>query len=144
MSDFNFCGIIYIQTSPEICNQRIKLRNRKGEENIPIEYSIKCHKYHEDWINCLNKINDKPCDKIYFNGNINFKDTIPKKWYNELNSLLSKHYMIDNNFDWRLTKNQNINLKKGNKYFDHYQYYDNNNTNDEKITQKDCFSNSFV
>ena len=143
MKDFNFCGIIYIQTSPEICNKRIKLRNRKGEEGIPIEYSIKCHEYHETWINCLNKINGKPCEKIYFNGNINFKDNIPKDWYEELELLISKHY-FENENKWSLTKTQNLNLKNGSKYFDHYQYYDNNNTNDEKITQKDEFSNTFV
>jgi len=141
MSDFNFCGVIYIQTSPEVCNKRIRLRNRKGEENIPIEYSIKCHKYHETWINNLIKINNKPIEKIYFNGNINFKDEIPKKWYEVLESLISKHYMIDDIFDWRLKKTQYNNLKNNKKLFDHYQYYENS---DEKIDQKDVFSNSFV
>ncbi len=140
MSDFNFCGIIYIQTNPEICNKRIKLRNRKGEENIPMNYSVKCHLYHETWINNLNKLNGNPCEKIYFDGNINFKDAIPKGWYDELNSLLSKHY-FENENKWSLKKRQYLNLKNGIKYFDHYQYYDNN---DEKITQKDCFSNNFV
>ena len=141
MSDFNFCGVIYIQTSPEICNKRIKLRNRKGEEEITIKYSVKCHNYHETWINNLNKLNCKTCKKIYFNGNINFKDTIPKEWYEELESLISKHYMIDDIFDWRLKKTQYNNLKKNKKLFDHYIYYENN---DEKVNQKGVFSNNFV
>ena len=32
----------------------------------------------KDWINNLNKINGKPCEKIYFDGNINFKDKFQK------------------------------------------------------------------
>lgn len=143
MSDFNFCGVIYIQTNPEVCSKRIKLRNRKGEEGIPMKYSVKCHIYHETWINNLNKLNGKPCEKIYFDGNINFKDTIPKEWYEELELLISKHY-LETEKVWSMTNNQFTNFKKGGKYFDHYQYYDNNNTNDEKFTQKDCFSNKFV
>ena len=44
-------GIIYIQTTPELCHQRIDKRNRKGEESIPLSYLTDCHKYHETWIN---------------------------------------------------------------------------------------------
>ena len=43
--------IIYIATDPEICYNRIKNRNRSGESNIPLEYLIKCHTMHENWIN---------------------------------------------------------------------------------------------
>ena len=43
-------GIIYLQSNPEICFERIKERNRKGE-NIPLEYLQKCHNYHELWLN---------------------------------------------------------------------------------------------
>jgi deoxyadenosine/deoxycytidine kinase len=49
-------GIIYLQTSPQTCDTRIKTRNRKGE-NIPIEYLTDCHEYHERWINST----DIPC-----------------------------------------------------------------------------------
>ena len=103
-------------------------------------YSTKCHLYHEAWLNALNKINGKPCKKIYFDGNINFKEKIPTEWYDELNNLLSKHY-FENENEWSMTNTQFNNLKNSGKYFDHYQYYENN---DEKITQKDCFSNNFV
>ena len=44
ISEFNFKGIVYLKTSPENCNRRIKERNRKGENNISIEYSKKCIK----------------------------------------------------------------------------------------------------
>jgi deoxyadenosine/deoxycytidine kinase len=42
--------LIYIKTTPETCLERVKKRNRKGE-NIPLEYLQTCHDYHENWIN---------------------------------------------------------------------------------------------
>ena len=43
-------GIIYVQTTPDICLKRIEKRNRKGED-IPLSYLQNCHYYHEEWIN---------------------------------------------------------------------------------------------
>ena len=34
-------------------------------------------------------------DKIYFDGNINFKDEIPKEWYDRIRIFIIKHYMIE-------------------------------------------------
>lgn len=53
--DFFLCKLpnvytIYLRTNPSICLERIKKRNREGEENISIAYLENCHKYHEDWI----------------------------------------------------------------------------------------------
>ncbi len=71
---------VYLQTDPVLCSQRIKQRNREGED-INLDYLRKCHKYHEDWIsNIPNKIildgkiqtQDLPIDEI-----INIKN--PKK-----------------------------------------------------------------
>ena len=45
--------IIYIRTDPEKCYERIKLRNRTGEHDIPLEYLEQCHKKHEEWINIV-------------------------------------------------------------------------------------------
>lgn len=63
--DLPFKGIIYVKTDPELCNERIKSRNRSGE-NIPIEYLKKCHDYHENWID---KLKDNKKVKI-INGNM--------------------------------------------------------------------------
>lgn len=41
---------IYLRTNPIICLERIKTRNREGEDNISISYLEDCHKYHEEWI----------------------------------------------------------------------------------------------
>lgn len=44
-------GIVYVNTKPEICFERIKKRNRDGESNIEINYLNECHQKHLDWIN---------------------------------------------------------------------------------------------
>jgi deoxyadenosine/deoxycytidine kinase len=44
-------GIVYLKCSPEICQQRIKIRNRKGEEEIGLDYLQSVHERHEEWIN---------------------------------------------------------------------------------------------
>ncbi len=54
---FYYGGIIYIKVDPEICFERIKMRNRKGEDSIPLEYLNDCHKYHENWINKIKLVN---------------------------------------------------------------------------------------
>ena len=53
--EFSLDGSIYLKTSPEVCDKRVKMRNRKGE-NIPLAYLQRCHSYHEKW---LAKIPDK-------------------------------------------------------------------------------------
>jgi len=44
-------GIIYLRCSPEISHERISIRKRKEEDNIPIEYLKKIHNKHEQWLN---------------------------------------------------------------------------------------------
>lgn len=48
-NDYPVEAIIYIPTPPELCAERVKIRNRPGEE-ISIEYLERCHKYHIDWL----------------------------------------------------------------------------------------------
>ena len=54
IEDFPISGYIYVNTPPELCAERIKIRNREGEV-IPLEYLQRCHKYHEEWLNQVNK-----------------------------------------------------------------------------------------
>jgi len=42
-------GIIYMNTPPKVCHERIKKRDRDGE-TIPIEYLVSCDKYHKEWM----------------------------------------------------------------------------------------------
>ena len=43
--------IIYLQASPEVCQERIKIRGRQEEANIDINYLVNLHNYHENWLN---------------------------------------------------------------------------------------------
>lgn len=43
--------IFYLRSTPEICMERMKNRNRLEESNITIEYLQKLHNFHEKWLN---------------------------------------------------------------------------------------------
>jgi deoxyadenosine/deoxycytidine kinase len=47
-------GIIYLRTFPQECMNRIKQRNREGE-NIEIEYLYNLHEYHQHWLIANNR-----------------------------------------------------------------------------------------
>ena len=49
IEDIPISSIIYLQCSPKISEQRVLKRARKGEI-IPLYYLIKCHAYHEKWL----------------------------------------------------------------------------------------------
>ena len=78
IDDLDISGFIYLQIPPETCYSRIKSRNRKGEESIPIEYLQDCHNYHEKWLintNCL-YLKDKNELTIYQISNFILKKVV--------------------------------------------------------------------
>ncbi len=48
--EFQMDGIVYLNTSPEVCQERIKIRHREGEDSIQIDYLSQCQKYYEKWL----------------------------------------------------------------------------------------------
>jgi deoxyadenosine/deoxycytidine kinase len=50
--------IIYIRTTPEICFQRLKKRNRPSEETIDLDYLSKLHLRYEKWVTGLSSQNE--------------------------------------------------------------------------------------
>ena len=54
-------GVIYVNTTPEVCEQRIQKRARLGEAPIEFEYLAKCDQYHGEWLR------DHP-NKLVLNG----------------------------------------------------------------------------
>jgi deoxyadenosine/deoxycytidine kinase len=50
LQDFSMDGIIWLTTDADECSRRIKMRNRKGEETIPLQYLKTCEIYHKQWL----------------------------------------------------------------------------------------------
>ena len=43
-------AIVYVDTLPNVCSQRISTRNRDGEDGIPIAYLTSLDKFQNQWI----------------------------------------------------------------------------------------------
>jgi len=43
-------GIVYIKTDAEMCYQRMKIRNRNGEEGVPLDYLKILEIKHDKWL----------------------------------------------------------------------------------------------
>lgn len=82
--DAPMTGTIYLQVTPENCCERIKIRNREGED-IPLEYITNCGNYHDKWL-----MNDKTDDGLIINGNVNIKENpaMIAQWTQEITNYI--------------------------------------------------------
>lgn len=89
--EFPVNKIVYVRADPEICHQRISLRNREGENNIPLEYLKSCNDYHE---NMLNKSSPEcVCDmQVILDGNNNIYENegILSEWIHSIENFIHK------------------------------------------------------
>jgi len=66
--------IIYLQSDPKVCLERIHTRGRESESNMSIDYLDKLHNKHEKYL-----IDDAPdCEVIRINGNLPEKEVFEK------------------------------------------------------------------
>jgi deoxyadenosine/deoxycytidine kinase len=81
--------VIYVNTDPQICFDRIKKRSRTGESSIPLDYLENCHKYHEDMLDA-NKDSCVCKDQIVFDGNIDIfqNEEHLEEWLTKIDELL--------------------------------------------------------
>jgi deoxyadenosine/deoxycytidine kinase len=75
--EFKVNKIIYVNTNPEICHERVGKRHRDGEDKIPLEYLKNCHEYHNNMLDkslpdcvCKNQLILEGNEDIYENGHI--------------------------------------------------------------------------
>ena len=90
INDIPKINYIYIQTKPEVAEQRVIKRARSGE-TIPLDYLIKCHEYHEEWM--INMVNN---NNIVIDGN-NDKDS--SEYMNQIIKTILEHINVKSNED---------------------------------------------
>lgn len=85
-SEYAITNVIYVRTSPEICEQRINVRSRVGEEDIPLGYLKRCHGYHETMI----QTNFADVDVLTIDGNPDIRENPAKigEWLKTINDLI--------------------------------------------------------
>jgi deoxyadenosine/deoxycytidine kinase len=57
-------GVILVDTSPDVCADRIKGRGRDGEEGIPLQYLEDLNRFQELWISSLANSSDSTTEPI--------------------------------------------------------------------------------
>ena len=87
--DFPVSKVIYVNTEPEICHNRIIKRSRTGESNIPLEYLQNCHKYHNNMLD----VNSEECvckEQLVLNGNIDMYENNEQinEWVEQINTFI--------------------------------------------------------
>ncbi len=80
--------LVYVNTDPKICYDRIHIRSRQGEEVISLDYLTQCDEYHTKFINI--SVNNYKNKLITLDGNNNIykNPEILNKWLTEINNLL--------------------------------------------------------
>lgn len=80
-------SIIYVNTSYDKCNERIKKRNRKGEV-ISLEYLKRCGDYHNSWL----KNNKYKILEFDGNGDKDLSDkNVYLDWIKKINVFIAKN-----------------------------------------------------
>jgi len=87
VNDFPISNIVYVNTNPEKCYERIHKRARDGEEVIPLAYLTDCHNYHEAF---LDKTTGIQSIKLILNGNVDIyeNDNIVQKWLTQIHTFI--------------------------------------------------------
>lgn len=83
--EFKVTGLIYVNTLPEICHQRIVKRSREGEDCIPLEYLQNCGNYHDYMMSVMA---DSPILKL--NGNVDIYENteILSDWVDKIKEFI--------------------------------------------------------
>jgi len=81
MLNIKIDGCIFVNTTPDVCYNRIKKRSRTGEECIPLDYLQLLHNKHVEWLL------DRP------------KQDETKKWFALKKDFMSPVLNIDGNVD---------------------------------------------
>ena len=90
VKDYPITGTIYVKTDPEICHDRVAKRSRVGESNIPLDYLVSCHKYHNDMLDIEKRLVSK--NQLVLDGNVDIfysKETL-NGWIKSIKEFIRK------------------------------------------------------
>ena len=79
----NKMKIVYIRTTPQISDNRVKKRARTGE-SIPLSYLQKCHYFHDIWLYSFDNVEKGNVLVIDGNEETNTSIFIENKYYDNL------------------------------------------------------------
>jgi deoxyadenosine/deoxycytidine kinase len=87
--EFPIDKVIYVKTTPEICEFRMKMRSRTGESSVSLEYLTDCDLYHMNMLDT----NSKDCicyNQLVLDGNIDIHEdvNIVKKWITQIGEFI--------------------------------------------------------
>ena len=87
--EFPVHKIVYVKTEPEKCFQRISIRGREGESNIPLVYLESCDTYHNEMLD-TNSENCVCSKQLVLNGNIDIYENNSqlKEWMSNIDAFI--------------------------------------------------------
>ena len=90
--DYPINKVIYVNSFPEICHERINERSRVGEEKIPLTYLTKCDEYHKNMITTFSE--NESISVLELDGNVNIKikenEHCLGEWLVKIDDLINK------------------------------------------------------
>ena len=81
--------VVYMDTDPEKCIERIGLRAREGESVIQLEYLARCKKYYDEWIFDMCENTEKTVVHVDANVDTDYqsREEIGPQWVELINQL---------------------------------------------------------
>jgi len=86
--DINLDLIVYLRTSPETAYERLKIRGRKEESGVPMEFINHLHQCYEDWL-LTDKFGPLPAPVLVLDANQGMDEMLKiyEKYTNEIRGL---------------------------------------------------------
>lgn len=86
-------GFIYLQTNPEVCYQRMVIRNRSEESAVSLEYLEMIHRKHELWLvekkDIASYLTEVPVLVLECNEDFEHNPTILEKHFSKIKSFFN-------------------------------------------------------
>lgn len=95
--DYPVGKVIYVNTRPDICHERIHRRSRQGEQGIPLDYLQQCDQYHQQMLDTT--LASCVCqNQLTLNGNADMRDShggqgLLQEWLASIDQFLGTNHV---------------------------------------------------